>query len=380
MAAARSRCTAGTSAKPYTAQLNTLDGPMAGTAPETSSTTFTRHQFEGLNALRGIAAFGVLVFHTAVILGFQPVPGGFLAVDLFFVLSGFVLSAAYQDRLRQTLSVMEFIRLRLWRFYPLYGVGLIIGAFAMLLDALKPPSVLSLYEVLVSVVLGSVYLPVKVFGTEALYPLNWPSWSLAAEIVVNIVFAWLVTHRRAVSLKLVPAVCLITLIMLVLSGSSFDGGAEWPGAFIGLLRAGWGFFVGALLYRGGFHQKLRLPRYSEAILAAILVACLMIPIGAASRGYFDLFCAIVVFPAIVVVTASIPPSRFDGVYHWLGLISFPLYAVHWPLIQWVLPVAKIIHTNRVVTETILIVGALSVAFAAYFFDEWIRRQAFRRKP
>lgn len=71
--------------------------------------------FHTLDALRGIAAIGVVIFHMQ--LAFNPIraPGGYLAVDLFFIMSGVVLSHAYEGRFRAGMGTVEFMRVRLIR-------------------------------------------------------------------------------------------------------------------------------------------------------------------------------------------------------------------------------------------------------------------------
>ena len=83
--------------------------------------------FHTLDALRGIAAIGVVVFHMSKL--FTPIatPGGYLAVDLFFMMSGVVLSHAYEPRFRAGMGTLDFMRARLIRLYPLYLAGALFG-------------------------------------------------------------------------------------------------------------------------------------------------------------------------------------------------------------------------------------------------------------
>ena len=91
-----------------------------------------------LDGMRGVAALAVVALHLKDSLGISAPPASYLAVDLFFMLSGFVLAQAYGARLAGPLSPWGFIRLRLIRLYPLYLAGLVVGAAVGLIDAGGP--------------------------------------------------------------------------------------------------------------------------------------------------------------------------------------------------------------------------------------------------
>src|SRR5215210_2241655 len=93
-----------------------------------------RPVYHSLNGLRGLAALIVVLFHAAALIGTQLAPGGYLAVDLFFILSGFVIAHAYDHRFAEGLGPLAFIRYRIIRFYPLYLLGLAIGASWLALE------------------------------------------------------------------------------------------------------------------------------------------------------------------------------------------------------------------------------------------------------
>jgi peptidoglycan/LPS O-acetylase OafA/YrhL len=86
----------------------------------------TPHQFATLDGLRGVAAIAVTSLHFRFELGKFLLPHSYLAVDFFFVLSGFVLAYAYEDRLSEGMKPIQFLRLRVIRLYPLYLIGTLI--------------------------------------------------------------------------------------------------------------------------------------------------------------------------------------------------------------------------------------------------------------
>src|SRR5882757_3316593 len=83
--------------------------------------------FHTLDALRGIAAIGVVTFHMKQLFAPIAASGGYLAVDLFFMMSGVVLSHAYEGRFRAGMGTFDFMRTRLIRLYPLYFLGTMLG-------------------------------------------------------------------------------------------------------------------------------------------------------------------------------------------------------------------------------------------------------------
>jgi len=86
-------------------------------------------RLHGLDALRGIAALVVLAFHIGLIYGLEPIfLNGWLAVDFFFALSGYVLARTYEGRLHKTIGAWQFSKKRFFRFWPVVLFGGAIGA------------------------------------------------------------------------------------------------------------------------------------------------------------------------------------------------------------------------------------------------------------
>ena len=148
-----------------------------------------------LTVVRGIAAWWVVLYHFRDYLMPETLPwlnivsaGGYLAVDLFFGISGFVLSDAYCERFRTGLAPQTFLELRIVRFYPLYFAGFALGLLALAIGVF--PSALGSWEVGTGILLGFFMMPNP--GTYQLFPFNGVSWSLFFELVINVMFAkWL---------------------------------------------------------------------------------------------------------------------------------------------------------------------------------------------
>ncbi|MBQ9286290.1 MAG: acyltransferase, partial [Bacteroidaceae bacterium] len=152
-----------------------------------------------LDGLRGVAALMVLVFHVFDACSSNPIPHGYLAVDMFFVLSGFVIGYSYDDRWQQGLTIGRFFRRRLIRLHPMVLMGGFIGAVVFLVQGrtMWDGTVVSWGMTLLSVLCGMLLLPalpgsaIEVRGFGEYFPLNGPFWSLFYEYIGNICYALL---------------------------------------------------------------------------------------------------------------------------------------------------------------------------------------------
>lgn len=285
--------------------------------------------YHTLNGMRGVAAIAVVLFHAEGLAGSQIAPNGYLAVDLFFVLSGLVIAHAYEGRLRDGLSPLAFMRHRLIRFYPLYLLGLVLGAGLMAFELLiSPPAALAPAQVFGATVTGLVFLPAT-FGS-ALYPLNVPAWSLLYELVVNALYAaWLVRLKTRTLVGL-AAVTLVLLAILVVRTGTANGGANWPELDVGLCRTLFAFTLGVVLFR--CRNPRPLPgRYAMPLIAGVGVL-LCLPVPAVLRPFVDLACIGALLPMAVAFGARLRSSRLVPLFTWLGTISFPIYAIHFPVL------------------------------------------------
>jgi peptidoglycan/LPS O-acetylase OafA/YrhL len=290
--------------------------------------------FHTLDALRGIAAIGVVVFHLQ--LAFAPfrVPGGYLAVDLFFMMSGVVLSHAYEPRFRAGMRTLDFMRARLIRLYPLYLLGTLLGIAVTLASMLgRNIQNWDLAGLLQAALRAVLFLPnFSTTPVNQLFPLNIPCWSLFFELLVNLLFvmSWpLLTSRRLIVLSLLAgaAVGLATVHQ-----GSIDQGSVASTFAAGLARTVFGFSVGVLLAR-----HIRPADRSESNLRVLaIVAVVMIAITARPEGewraVWDGICVLVVFPVMVYCGTLIDPgSRLRGIASFLGVTSYAVYVLHSPL-------------------------------------------------
>lgn len=289
-------------------------------------------RFVTLDGMRGVAALIVLVSHSPQL--FTSVPGsGYLAVDLFFALSGFVIAGAYDARIERGLTVRSFMAIRLIRLYPMYILGIAISTFLFLL--VTPSSGdRGLTPTLATQIGYSVFmLPTPPLQRDwlLLYPLNGAAWSLFLELLANLVF---VVFWRFLTIRNLLAVAALFALMFLWSIPKFGAantGAEWSNLLGGIPRVGYAFTIGIILART-FPRLSNLPRFNPLVPLGLTVLILSISPPAGYRVAFDLACVLVVLPALLTLGALATSSRIDGVQAELGRASYGVYATHVPLL------------------------------------------------
>lgn len=312
-----------------------------------------------LNGLRGVAAIAVVLYHAQPFFRLNLAPRGYLAVDLFFVLSGFVIAHAYERRFANGLTAPRFLWQRVQRFYPLYFLGhLIIAAWIGLELIVSPPAILSPMQFAIAAILGGLFLPTPMIGV--LYPLNGPAWSLLWELTINFIFAAI--WRRTGVIAALAGACWLALLTLVGSGP-MDHGPSDP--LNGLLRAGFSFPLGVLIYR----YRDRLPRVPipPPVTIALVAVLLVVPL-------VDLFTVTVLFPLAIILLARREDRK---VYSVLGGLSFPLYATHYPILKIALGLTHRSLPNPLIGVAVVAV-AIGFAFVAERLDNGLRRDRSQR--
>jgi peptidoglycan/LPS O-acetylase OafA/YrhL len=289
----------------------------------------TGHKFLALDALRGIAAALVVVRHTAKSWGGPHFYHSFLAVDLFFVLSGFVISSAYGSKLHsKQMSVREFMTIRLIRLYPIYLIGACLGFLALLLENQRP----DLKLMTRSLVMTLFFVPSH---ADHLFPLNSPFWSLFYELLLNFAAAMVVQVRSKYLMPSLAVLCAATLLTLAFFENTVDEGFIWGGTsvLIGLSRAGFGIFAGYLIYQWTAHKNMH-TRDARIIIPVFLAAvgCFVLPDFDRWDWLVSAVIILFVFPGVVWAASTVQVSGgWRHCFEWLGEISYPLYALHVPL-------------------------------------------------
>jgi peptidoglycan/LPS O-acetylase OafA/YrhL len=329
-------------------KMNSADGTIGSTQPsgvfdDTSSPTSPRsgaadpsrdRVFHSLDALRGIAATGVVALHFDIFFAPLAVPGGYLAVDLFFIMSGVVIAHAYDRRFQIGMTAWQFMRARLIRLYPLYLLGTAIGVVATAasmfgnnLDHWDSKSLLF------AIIFGVLFIP-DFYGrpNTRLFPLNAPCWSLFFEILINLAFGVLWPRLSVRGLLLVNLLSAIGVACFVWAWGHIDQGYTFSSFPAGVVRTIFGFSAGVLIAR----TTATSPRRKSAagflaICAVVIVVIVGWPQGA-HRAFWDAASVLLVFPAVVYAgTIFDPPDWLKPAATFLGLTSYATYVVHGPL-------------------------------------------------
>lgn len=306
--------------------------------PRTANVPLPSHRhFLVLDALRGVAAISVALYHACAIFGAtQLLPKAFLAVDFFFLLSGIVVAHAYEERLKKG-EIVKYLERRAIRLYPMILFGACIGMSVLLTSpAARHMPGMSVIVLGLSAMLCIPIVRANLYpGSHSIAPINVPSWSLFFELFANALYG-LVAKRLTNRLLLV-----IVLGSLLAEGF---GIAKFNGANIGDYTESfkWGFarvlfpfFLGVLINRAIVPREHAPSRTTPALLAMILVATLCVPSWGSWTGISELVAIAIIYPAIIMAAMNATvTSQQGGVLTWIGAVSYPLYAIHSPLFLW----------------------------------------------
>lgn len=364
-------------------------------------------RFEILDGLRGVAALMVVIFHISEAFSYDPVykhiNHGFLAVDFFFVLSGFVIGYAYDNRLESgRMSVGQFLKNRLIRLQPMVLFGLIFGFLLFYFqdcDYYPRIAETGVSTLLLYVVLNFFMIPqtpaYNIRGNEELFSLNIPQWSLIYEYIANLLYVLFVHKLGKVGLSILVTVFTVTQIDCALTQNwfgllqeheypwSLNAGFTWnvEHFYIGMSRVCFSFFAGLLLNRIGRYIHVK-AAFWWCSLIIIAVFCTE-NVGGYEHplwdGLFNLLCTLIVFPLVVCIGAGgrLTDSKSVALCNFMGRISYSLYLVHYPIVylffSWM-------DTHRNAPLDMIIVATLSViimsialAYAAMrLYDEPVR--------
>lgn len=283
-------------------------------------------RFATLDGIRAVAALLVVTIHAPKLFPWLPTHSGlYLAVDLFFCLSGFVLARTYRERLRMgTLTPRRFLIGRAMRFYPLYAIGTLVGTARLVIElhSHNVPPVMETAAVITALP-GFLYLPSPLYPLP--FPLDWPAWSLAAELVVNAIYARLICGHHNKRFALVWLASFVSLALYAHCAGDLDGGWKWATLPVGIARACLSFLIGALMER-----CVQRERWSSNIAA--LLSVLAVPVLLMTAPALPLAAVCVAFPVLVFIAAHIEPSGVTRTIFLLGgRLSYGIYIIHAPL-------------------------------------------------
>jgi peptidoglycan/LPS O-acetylase OafA/YrhL len=337
-----------------------------------------------LDGLRGTAAILVVIFH--LFEAYFPVPAnhpmhhGYLAVDFFYLLSGFVVGYAYDDRWGK-MSVMDFIRIRLIRLHPLVVLGVAIGAICFWFDPYTDPAHhIGLLKLIGIMLIGFTLLPSPdVRGWGETHSLDGPCWSLLQEYIANLIYAFFGRKMTRTVLWIIVIISGIGLTITSVWHGDVATGWGYSTFWIAVVRMMYPFFAGLLLFR--FGRLIRIPM-AYTVCSLILVVLFFMPTFK-WNGFYEAACIIIAFPIIVSAGAGGKISgRWAGICKFSGAISYPIYIVHYPFIYiytaWVSQ-KKPMPAQIIPVAVGLFLFFILLAWAALkFYDEpvraWLKRK------
>jgi peptidoglycan/LPS O-acetylase OafA/YrhL len=322
-----------------------------------------------LDAQRGVAAFAVVLLHLRYFFGDHAAPRGYLAVDFFFMLSGFVMAAAYQDRLDQGWPTLKFMRTRMIRLYPLYVTGLSLGLL-LLVEQIHHGVGSSTYR-------GAAWFYLKglIFSPSPgdAFPLDYPLWSLMFEVLANVLHALFLRRRSSRTIAMVTAGACLVLAFDALRNGTLDRGFHTREFVPGLARLTFAYTVGILIERWRGMQVGTLGGLWPAVAAVLL----FLPMWKSGEsGIYDLAVVSLLFPCVLMLSANtVLSGRWLGLARRGGQLSYPCYVLHVPVLA--ITTRLVDHSVARLLPTfgrglILLAASLVVSYGAALADERVR--------
>lgn len=345
--------------------------------------TVQSENFILLDGLRGLGALMVLYGHSYLFWGRLDVPSAAMVVDLFFLLSGFVIAYSYEPKLLSGgMGVRGFMLQRVIRLYPLFILGIVLGYLVHVATAIGDANAEArMLGYTRDLAINLTGLPSTSANSQLLYELNGPAWTLFFEMGVNLVyvlaFRWL---RDTRILALTVALFFCGLVFAVVQAGQINIGAYWPTWWAGYLRAGFGFFTGVLAYRLlGSPRAARRPEslWSLPLLGALVVVA-FIPAPSELRPFVDIGLVLLIGIPIIWLGPSVaPPAKLVRLCSIGGGLSYAIYILHYPFLQILERVAWRIPDVYSVTPLpgiLLAVVTIGAAFLAEkYYDRPVRR-------
>ena len=363
----------------------------------------TKPHYDLLDGLRGVAALMVIFYHVFEAFATSPIDQrfnhGYLAVDFFFILSGFVIGYAYDDRWK-TMTTKDFIKRRLIRLHPMVVLGAVLGVIAFCIQGCEKwdGTQVSISMVMLALLINLFLIPAvpgsgpEIRGNGEMYPLNGPSWSLFFEYIGNIMYALFIRRMSTKALTALVVLAGIGLASFAIFNFSGAGhlGVGWTmeeyNLIGGFLRVLFSFSIGLLMSRVFKPIPVKGAFWICSLAIVVLLSMPYVGNGEAlwMNGIYDSVCAILIFPMLVYLGASgkTTDKHSARICKFLGDISYPLYIVHYPLIYLYFGWVK--KENLTFAEAwsealALVIGSIVLAYISLkLYDEPVRRYLTKR--
>jgi peptidoglycan/LPS O-acetylase OafA/YrhL len=371
-------------------------------------------KFEILDGLRGIAAMSVVLMHFLQDLTTPILQSAYLSVDIFFILSGFILTHSYGEKLRQESWRVEYLKRRVVRLYPMIFIGITIGLASLIVMKIDGAAVFSLGNL--TSASGENYLLIPYLGRlsvasfvgiinhnapasadAGVFPLNPPAWSLFFEFFASVILISAINIDRNKLVRMAYVSFSVFVIYAVLIGAN-DGkismilnqGWSADNFFGGFFRVCYGFFIGIAI-RKMFDTNLpekpywMIGKFIKSDKALFLAFLLIVAFPTSIKGIYPLVVILFMAPALVYRGAMLDPSNeaVAKMCSFLGWLSYPLYCVHYPIGRLVFAYTP--HSELHIVRTAILASCLSIisaAMLAKFVEEpmraYLNKRIFRK--
>ena len=367
----------------------------------------TKAPYDLLDGLRGVAALMVIWYHVFEGFAFasnsaiETLNHGYLAVDFFFILSGFVIGYAYDDRWGKSLTMKDFFKRRLIRLHPMVIMGAVLGAITFCIQGSVQwdGTHIAISMIMLSLLCTIFFIPAmpgvgyEVRGNGEMFPLNGPCWSLFFEYIGNILYALFIRRLSNKALTVFVVLLGVALAAFAVFNVSTYGniGVGWTLDGVnflgGSLRMLFPFSLGMLMSRNFKPMKVKGAFW---ICTIALIALFSVPYleglePLCMNGVYETFCVIVAFPIILWIGASgtTTDKQSTKICKFLGDISYPVYVIHYPLMYlfyaWL--IENQLYTLGETWHVALCVFILSIILAYLclkLYDEPIRKYLAKR--
>lgn len=365
--------------------------------------TDTKPHYNILNGLRGVAALMVLIYHLFEAYATSPIDQGwnhgYLAVPFFFILSGFVIGYAYDDRWTK-MTPTEFFKRRLIRLHPMVVLGVVLGALSFILqgsiqwDGTKIGTSLVMLAMLFTLFMipaapGSAP---EIRGNGELFPLNGPYWSLFFEYIANVLYVLFIRKLSIRNLKI-----WVGLTGVGLAGFAIGNGSGYGHLGVGWTMADYNFWAGLLCVSFCFSAGLLVSRVFKPIrirgafwiCSLAVVALTAVPhLGGAEspwiNGMYDTLCVVFLFPLLIWLGASgqTTDAKSTALCKLLGDLSYPVYVIHYPSMYlfyaWVWNNDLSFAQSWYVGVGVIVANILLAYLFLKIYDEPVRRSLSKR--
>ncbi len=337
----------------------------------------TPNHLSGLDGLRGVAAFGVLMLHVALYFNLSSIGGlvdnhAYLAVDCFYMISGFIIAHSFDQKMDRGLTLSRFYVSRVLRLYPMLIAGSVLGAlglggFWFLHREIPLSSILTAGLSGVFLVPTYVLLQYKPY----VFPLNSSYWSLFFEFVLYAFYA--ISYRPLKRPAILAGALLISAVALVwvsATAGGLDVGYRADDYLLGFGRALLPFLVGMAIRRSRLYRPNSLRFGSFAVVMAIPLFCNPF----AKSGVHDVAAVLVMLPLMVICLANAGRFRqLDQVANVMGELSYPIYAIHYPIVVACANACKLLRLPAAVNAAAAFSCTVGIVTAAMLLSRYYDR-------